>query len=136
MVRYPAVETVAEALLSWLKREVAPDNCSARQKSSKQNVGTEVHVVMAIHPLRLGAVEARELVTLRRHNILEGPDEPRMEHHWRQPVPHQVPCEFALPFNELRGTRRRGKGRRQIEMQTGINSAPAGDGCRPLGRSE
>jgi hypothetical protein len=51
-VYYPAIETVAEALFSGLKRKVAPNNGSSRQQSFEEDIGAEVHVVMAIYALR------------------------------------------------------------------------------------
>jgi hypothetical protein len=58
------VEPVAEAFLSRLEGEVPPYDSSGWQESPQENIGTKVHVVMAIQPLRRRAVQATELVEL------------------------------------------------------------------------
>src|SRR5207249_3144842 len=126
-----AVETIAEVLLPGLKREVSPNDRAGGKKSSQQHVGAEVHVMMAIHPLRRYPVQAEELIPLGRDDIVEGTSKPRMKDHRGQSVPQEVPRQFALSFDESGWTRPHGKRRRQVQMQTDVDATRASQVGRP-----
>lgn len=66
-----AIETVERGLLSRLKCAVSPDNGSRRQQSLQQDVGAEVHVMVAVDATRVGAVKPPEFIELCRYDILK-----------------------------------------------------------------
>lgn len=98
VVDHFAIETVIRTLLSRLERKVSPNKASVRQQSSKKNVGTEVHVMMAIESFRLNSIETTKLVELSLYNVPKGPREPRVEEGLGGGMPQQARSDLMLTF--------------------------------------
>jgi hypothetical protein len=59
-----------------------------------------MHVMMSINSLRLCPVQAREFVTLDRHDILKAPDESGVKHDLGEAIPPQVPGQPLLMLDQ------------------------------------
>jgi len=88
--------------------------------------------MVTVQAVRLGSVETTEFVELCGDNILERPEQPGMHQHLGKAMPPQVPRQFLLMFGQSRRTPARRKWRREVEVQTGIDSFLAGHGCGSL----
>jgi hypothetical protein len=59
-----AIETVRPALLSPPKCVISPNNSARRQESAQEDVGTKMHVMMAVDAPRRRSIETIELIEL------------------------------------------------------------------------
>src|SRR5690242_15343073 len=76
-----AIKPIRRAFFSRVKGKVSADYNAWRQQSTKQHVGTKMHVVMSVNSLRIGSIEAAILLYLSRHDIFKGAHQAGMENH-------------------------------------------------------
>ena len=88
----------------------------------KEHVRAEMHVMMAVDPLRGCPVDAAEFVELGRHEVVERPDKPRVKYHLGKAVPQQIPGDLLLVFKKSCGTARARKLRRKVKVEARVNS--------------
>ena len=111
-----AIRTVEHALLARLEGEVPADDRAFRQQPLIQDVGAQVHVVMAVEAARVAAIQPAEFVDLRRDDVFERSRQRGVEHELRQPVAAQIRGDPALLFHQPRRTVGRGERRREIQV--------------------
>src|SRR5271167_4914374 len=116
------IEPVCETLLPRAKREASASSCAGWQQSPEQNIGAEVHVMMAIKAFGIRSVEPTVFVELGRDHILEGGRKPRVEYHLGETVLIQIATQLLLMLVKLAGSARSGERRRKVQMQTGVHT--------------
>src|SRR3989442_4468957 len=91
-----------------------------------------MHVVMAVHTVRLSLVQTPEFFDLGRYDILEVADEPGVKDCPGSGMPQQVAGKFTLTFKQPCRTIRRRKPRGEVQVQAGVDSSLPGHRCGPL----
>jgi len=99
-VHSSSIEAVPQAFLPSLEGEVSPHDRSWWEKSLDKHVCAEVHMMMAVEPLRVCPVDAAEFVELGCHHILKGIDQSRMKNHLGEAVSQKVSGDLLLAFRQ------------------------------------
>jgi hypothetical protein len=118
----PSMEAIPQAFLSPLETEVSPHDRSRWDESLDKHVCAEVHMVMAVDPLRGSPVDAAEFVELGCYEVVERPDKPRVKYNLGKAVPQQIPGDLLLVFKKSYGTASARKRRRKVEVEARVNS--------------
>ena len=121
-VHQSSIDDVPEALLTDLKRKASPHHRASGQEAREQHIRAEVHVMMAVEPVRGRPVQAPELVELGGDDVVERPREPRMKYGLAEPVTPQVPGHLLLALNQSPRTSRGRERARQVEVQAHLDS--------------
>lgn len=86
-----------------------------------------MHVMMPVNASRCPSVKALEFVKLCAQHVIERASETGVEYNLGKAVPQQVLRKALLMGQERLWNSRRRKGRREIDVQTGISFMIAGD---------
>jgi len=99
-VHETTIETIEQAFLTRLKREVTPNHCPRGQQPSEEQIGTEMHVMVSIKPTRHCSVETRKLVKLCGNDVLERISKPGVKYNLTETVKSQIRGESPLVLDE------------------------------------
>src|ERR1700720_463069 len=66
-----AVLAIEQTLLAWPKRKIPARDRSFRQKTRKEDIRTEVHMMVAVYAVRMFPVETAELIELGGDHVLK-----------------------------------------------------------------
>lgn len=126
-VNNSTIETVRDALFSWLERKVPPNYVNRWEQSPYENVRAKVHVMMAVDPLGHSAIEPTKFFELRRDHIFERTHQGWVKKGLGETMAPQTPGEFFLVLYKLGGAiwpRERGS---KVQVQARVNLLFAGD---------
>src|SRR5438093_13772955 len=87
-----------------------------------------MHMMMPVEALGVRPIEPPELLELRRDNVLEGADEPRVNHGPGEAMPQQVSGELPMAISQTYGTPRNRKWRGPVEEQARLDLPHQRDG--------
>jgi hypothetical protein len=111
-----------------LEREVPSGDRPSGQKSPEKDIGTEMHVMVPIHPLRLFSVQATEFTALGCDNILKRTRKARVKYDAAHGVVvRYIGGNFLLSIQELGRTVAPRKRRRKIYVKTRVYLLLASD---------
>ena len=119
------VEAIAPTLLASAEREASPGNTAGWEQSSGEDVGAQVHVMMAVYPLRDIAIEPDVLLNLGRDKVFEWSLEPRMKECRRQTMSPQTGRNSFLHFHNPSGATWPGKSSGKVQVKAGIDRSVA-----------
>jgi hypothetical protein len=79
VVHNSAIGAIAKTLLTALKCEASPDQSTLGQQLCQENVGAQVHVMMAVNPLRSCRIEAIKFLKLCLNHVCKRTDKSGMK---------------------------------------------------------
>src|SRR5690349_15383083 len=131
-VDHPPIEAIQVALLARLEREAPSDDATGGQQALREDVGAQMHVVVAVESNGVRTVKTAELVDLRADDVVEVTRQSGAEDGLREAMPPKISAQDRLTLGEARRAVGGGERRREVEVQTGVDAVLASERGRAL----